>query len=92
LQIRGNGSVVVDLTLGATGYQTPGKTVANIGVGIGAWAIGGIPGIIIGVGYTILDKTGCFDGPLEPINYTPPSIVMPDATRVALPELIHPIN
>ena len=84
------GSVVVDLTLGATGYQTPGKTVTNIGVGIGAWAIGGIPGIIIGVGYTVLDKTGCFDGPSGPINYTPPSIAMPDATRVAPPMLRYP--
>ena len=84
------GSVVVDLTLGATGYQTPGKTVTSIGVAIGAWAIGGIPGIVIGVGYTILDRTGCLDGPTGPMPYyNPPIIIMPDATRVARP-IIYP--
>jgi hypothetical protein len=85
------GSVVVDLTLGATGYQTPGKTVTNIVVGIGAWAIGGIAGIVIGVGYTVLDKTGMLCDPSGPMPYyNPPSIMMPDATRVARPIIIYP--
>jgi hypothetical protein len=84
------GSGVVDLTLGVTGYQTPNKTIANMTVGIGAWAIGGIPGIAVGVGYTILDKTGCLNGPSVLINYTAPNIPMQDATRVVLPPVINP--
>jgi hypothetical protein len=62
----------------------------NIGVGIGAWAIGGIPGIVIGVSYLGLDKIGAFDRPFIPYNSTPPYYAVPDHTYVAPKPSIHP--
>ena len=94
LKVAGNatfvGGVLIDATLSATGQQSWGKTLVNTAVGGAAIAIGGVPGLIVGTGYLILDKTGCLDGPSGPMNYTPPSIAMPDATRVVTPMLRYP--
>jgi RHS repeat-associated protein len=79
------GSSVVNLVLGINGYLTPGKTMTNIGVGWGAWAIGGWAGLGIGVVYNVLDGTGMFDRPDYLTPYAPPNIAVPDALRVSIP-------
>lgn len=83
-------SIAVDLTLSFIGQQSWGKTIVNTAVGGAAIAIGGVPGVVVGAGYLIMDKAGMFEGPSGPMNYTPPSIAMPDATRVAQPMLRYP--
>lgn len=81
------GSIVIDLTLGVTGFQDPWTTVQNMGVATFAYNMGGV-GIGIGVIYTVLDKTGMFDRPSGPMPiYNPSNNAMPDAIRVA-PALI----
>lgn len=80
---------LVDVGLSFNNQQSWGKTGLNTGVAIGATLIGGIPGVVVGGGYFVLDKTGMFNGPTGPMNYTPPSIAMPDATNVARP-IIYP--
>ncbi|HOW10776.1 MAG TPA: RHS repeat-associated core domain-containing protein [Bacteroidales bacterium] len=79
------GNTVVNLTLGLSGYLTPGETITNLGVNWGAWAVGGWPGLVIGVGYTILGGTGIFDRPAYVTPYSPPNIAVPDALRVSIP-------
>lgn len=82
--------VAIDVILSFAGEQSWGETLLNTTVGLGAVLIGGVPGIVIGVGYVILDKTGMLEGPTGPMPYySPPSITMPDATRVERP-LIYP--
>ena len=83
-------SIFVDVSLSLANQQSWGKTFVNTAVGGAAIAIGGIPGLVLGTGYLVLDKTGCLDGPSGPMNYTPPSIAMPDATRVVTPMLRYP--
>ena len=77
-------NVAVDLTMGVFGLQSPGKTAANVTVGLGAARIGGGWGLAIGVGYFGLDKLGAFDGGS---NYRPnnSNIAVQDATRVSFP-------
>jgi len=78
------GGIFIDLTLGLTGYQSGAKTVGNIWVSVAAYTAGGIPGIIIGIGYLALDSSGMFDDPTGPyLYYRAPSNSIPDATRVA---------
>jgi hypothetical protein len=79
------GNTVVNFTLGLSGYLTPGETVTNLGVNWGAWAVGGWPGLVIGVGYTILDGTGMFDRPAYVTPYSPPNIAVPDALKISTP-------
>ncbi|OJU51546.1 MAG: hypothetical protein BGN96_07920 [Bacteroidales bacterium 45-6] len=79
------GGIVVDATLGFTGYETPGKATANISVNVAAWGIGGIPGLAIGVGYTVLDQLRAFDGSAGMSPYRSPIEVVPDAIHVPKP-------
>jgi hypothetical protein len=77
------GGVLVDATLSATGNQSWVKTGLNTTVGALPFLIGTGPGMVIGVIYLVADKTGMFDRPEYITPYTPPSIAMPDATRMA---------
>ena len=70
----------VDVTLSLSGEQSWGKTGLNTAIGVIAFSIGTGPGIVLGVGYLVLDKMGAFDIPKNIPSYTPPFNV-PDATN-----------
>ena len=78
-------SIAIDFSLSFIGQQSWGTTTVNTSVGGVAIAIGGVPGLVVGVGYTVLDKTGMFDRPTGPIPHYKPGFAVPDATRVAPP-------
>jgi hypothetical protein len=58
--------------------QSLEKSALNIGVGYVSYSFG-IPGLAIGGIYTILDVSGCFDGPPHVPYQTPMGV--PDATK-----------
>ena len=62
----------VDVTLSLSGEQSWGKTGLNTAIGVIAFSIGTGPGIVLGVGYLVLDKMGAFDIPKNIPSYTPP--------------------
>ena len=77
------GSSIIDLSLGALGYQSFSKSFLNIGVGGAAMALGGIPGLTLGLGYTLLDQTGILAGPSTRISLPPTLMALPDATYLS---------
>jgi RHS repeat-associated protein len=70
----------VDITLSLSGEQSWGKTGLNTAIGVIALSIGTGPGIVLGVGYLVLDKMGAFDIPKNIPSYIPP-FNEPDATN-----------
>jgi hypothetical protein len=83
------GGLAIDAGLSLTDQQSWAKTGLNAVVGTLPFLIGTGPGLVIGIIYLVADKTGMFDRPNYMIPYTPPSITMPDATRVTRP-IIYP--
>ena len=79
------GMFFIDVSNSLFSDQLWGKTFVN-SVFNGAAVWGGTPGLIIGIGYTVIDKTGAFDLPAGPMPpYNPSNTAMPDATRVTSP-------
>lgn len=46
-------------------------------------ALGGIPGLTLGLGYTLLDQTGVLAGPSTRISLPPTLMALPDATYLS---------
>jgi RHS repeat-associated protein len=71
----------------ATGqrYQSGIKTLTNLGVSGTAMYIGGVPGIILGGGYMLIDKTVGWDRVMTPASndqWVPNRAVFPDGTTI----------
>jgi RHS repeat-associated protein len=63
-------SIPVDFSLSLTGNQSWTKSLFNSGVGYACLRTGGWPGLLIGLGYTTIDKTIGWDRALTPaINH-----------------------
>jgi RHS repeat-associated protein len=84
------GALFIDVSLGIFGYDTPLKTSENVGVDLGAWYIGGAPGLVLGLGYLYLDKSGMLNGPKRPFNYIIPGYAIPDPTIIPHSILVNP--
>jgi len=83
------GAVLVDFTRVAAGdHLSLGKAILNNGVGGIALIIGGPAGLVIGVGYLVLDQAGAFEINLNAPSYKVP-LNVPDATNRANPYLQH---
>jgi RHS repeat-associated protein len=66
-------------------YQSGAKTLTNIGVSGTAMYLGGIPGIILGGGYMLIDKTVGWDRVMTPASndqWVPNRAVFPDGTTI----------
>ena len=81
--------ITVDVSLSLAGYQSWGKTIVNTAISFLPLVIGTGPGLVVGVGYFVIDKTGVFDRPTNLTPYQPPLYAVPDATRVNIP-IINP--
>jgi hypothetical protein len=84
-------SIVLEGTLYATGMQSFGKLMANLGfTAIPSVLLGSKPGLVIGVVYLGLDKIGAFDGPSGQIYRSNPMFFAPgDKTKINKPLIIY---
>ena len=74
-----------DATLYFLGEQSGAKTATSLGVNGLAFYLGGVPGIILGGGYMVIDKTVGWDRMLSPVSneqWVPNRAVFPDGTTV----------
>jgi len=78
------GGFVVDVASSFAGYQSWNKTILNTAIAGVAISIGGVPAIVIGLGYLILDKGGAFDLNLNAPSYKTP-LNPPDALNYINP-------
>ena len=76
--------VALDLGRAAIEPEYRGKAIANTGVAVVSAIIGGVPGLVIGGSYLILDQMGVFDTPDNLPLYQNP-ITPQDNTKVILP-------
>ena len=74
-----------DATLYFLGEQSGAKTAASLGVNGLAFYLGGVPGIILGGGYMLVDKTVGWERMLTPVSndkWVPNRAVFPDGTTI----------
>jgi RHS repeat-associated protein len=83
-------SIITDVTLTLTGNQSLGKTILNTAMGtVLPFALGTSAGLTIGIGYTVLDQLGAFNGPSNLTPYVSP-LYPADATNVV--PLLNPLT
>jgi len=76
-----------DVYMYSQGYQSGAKTLTNLGVSGTAIYLGGIPGIILGGGYMLIDKTVGWDRVMTPASndqWVPNRVVFPDGTTISV--------
>jgi len=74
-----------DVYMYSQGYQSGAKTLTNLGVSGTAMYLGGIPGIILGGGYMLIDKTVGWDRVMTPASndqWVPNRATFPDGTTI----------
>jgi hypothetical protein len=74
-----------DVYMYSQGYQSGAETLTNLGISGTAMYLGGVPGIILGGGYIIIDKTVGWDRVMTPASndqWVPNRAVFPDGTTI----------